>query len=75
MLNRITNNEDPDQTAQEQSDLGLHCLFCPFHQGTCSTSVQNLRALTVHVYSKTGLKQPLKKNARNWFSIPIIAIA
>ena len=24
-------------------------------------------------YSKTCLKQPLKKNTKNWFSIPIIA--
>ena len=30
--NGIANSEDPDQTAQEQSDLGLHCLrrpICP----------------------------------------------
>ena len=27
---RMANSEDPDQTApQEQSDLGLHCLFKP----------------------------------------------
>ena len=24
--NGIANSEDPDQTAEEQSDLGLHCL-------------------------------------------------
>ena len=26
MLDIIANREDPDQTASEQSDLGLHCL-------------------------------------------------
>ena len=26
LLVRLTNSEDPDQTASKQSDLGLHCL-------------------------------------------------
>ena len=29
---RVANSEDPDQTLEEQSDLGLHCLprsICP----------------------------------------------
>ena len=35
MLVRIANRVDPDHTAlQEQSDLGLHCLFRPFWQAT-----------------------------------------
>ena len=67
MLDKITNSEDLGRNAPEQSDLGLHCLFWPFYQGTCSTSVQNLRALTVCVYSKTCLKQPLKKNTKIGF--------
>ena len=31
ILGRMANNEDPDQTAQEQSDLGLHCLHMQIH--------------------------------------------
>ena len=42
MLVKITNREDPDQSAspdqsdlvKNQSDLGLCCLFCPFWQVT-----------------------------------------
>ena len=34
MLARIANREDPDQTALEQSDLGLHCLSRSFWQAT-----------------------------------------
>ena len=42
MLVKITNREDPIQTAypdqsdlvKNQSDLGLCCLFCPFWQVT-----------------------------------------
>ena len=32
--NGIADSEDPDQTAQEQSDLGLHCLPRPICQKT-----------------------------------------
>ena len=34
MLVRITNREDPDQTPQKQSDLGLRYLSRPFWQAT-----------------------------------------
>ena len=40
MLVRIAKREDPDQTA---SDLGLHCLSCPFWQ---ATDVRNFRTFT-----------------------------
>ena len=45
MLVRITNRENPDQTAEKQSDLGLRCLSRPFWQ---ATSVQNFRTFTKH---------------------------
>ena len=33
LLVRTANTEDPDQTALEKADLGLHCLSRPFWQG------------------------------------------
>ena len=46
MLVRITNREDPDQTASEkkQSDLGLCCLSRHFWQ---TTRVKNFRTYTL----------------------------
>ena len=46
MLVRITNRENPDQTASSEEDLGLHCLSWPFWQ---ATSVQNFITFTVTV--------------------------
>ena len=44
MLNeadRMTNSEDPDQTAPEQSDQGLHCFVSPICPNTKSFTVYN----------------------------------
>ena len=39
-LVRIVKSEDPDQSAQKQSDLSLLCLSWPFRQ---ASSVRNFR--------------------------------
>ena len=46
MLLRITNREDPDQTASKQSDQGLHCLSRPFLQATTVSKFLNI----YHIY-------------------------
>ena len=32
IVSEVTKSVDPDQTAREWSDLGLHCLHTPFYQ-------------------------------------------
>ena len=68
MLVKITNREDPDQTASpdqsnlvKQSDLGLFCLFCPFWQVTryfrTLTIVRNYQLTTYTLNHTQGAKK------------------
>ena len=57
MLVRITNREDPDQTAS--SDLGLPCLSRPFWQ---ATSVRNFRTFTASFFELLVLVSACKSN-------------
>ena len=59
------------QLLQKQSDQGLHCLSGPFWW---ATNIQNFKTFTVSIctvclevseYSKTYVKQPLKKDKTN----------
>ena len=46
-LVRMANREDPDKTAQKQSDLGLSCLSRTFCQ---VTGVQHFRTFTINLF-------------------------
>ena len=54
----MANSVDPDQTAEEQSDLGLHCLPRPVclktyeNYGRCSIIYSLTECLTLHDHQR-----------------------
>ena len=50
----MANSVDPDQTAQEQSDLGLHCLLiCHFVRNFCAGCLPWFKTLYANIQTGT----------------------